>query len=190
MRVSTKITASSGLFVLLIAGVLAYNLSLVRSLARFHSDFSSVSFRAALLALELIGLTEELKVNAEKFHVTSDSAYGGLWDTHREELANKLAELSALDHPPPEDRQVALLARSWAAFRDSRSFLLETPAPPIAEEATNEVPDPSSARAAALLQERLQHLSNLERGGACRPPELPTGDHPRRAARSGQARRS
>lgn len=165
MRVSTKITASSGLFVLLIAGVLTYNLSLVRSLARVHSDSSSVSFRAALLALELIGLTEELEESAKKFHVAWDvTTYSGVWNTHRDELSRKLDELAALDHSPPVDRTAALLDRSWAAFRASRAFRLEPPALPDSGEPSDSEVDPTSDVGSALLEERLQHLSNLERG--------------------------
>ncbi len=164
MRVSTKITASSGLFVLLIAGVLVYNLSLVRSLVRVHGEFSSINFRAALLALELIGLTEELKESAKKFHIAWDVAtYSGLWTQHREEFADRLAELTGLEHSPPGDRTAALLDRSWAAFSTSQVFHLEPPKPP-------NIDDPEIARAAfraagaALLEERLEHLSNLEQG--------------------------
>ena len=165
MRVSTKITASSSLFVLLIAGVLIYNQSLVRSLVRVHADFSSINFRAALLALELIGLTEELKDSGKKFHVAWDVAtYLGPWSENREKFGSKLAELTAIAHTPPSDRAAALLSQSWATFRASRAFHMEPPEPPAATGSTElELARESIAAAdALLLAERLQHLANLE----------------------------
>jgi len=124
MSISSKITASSALFVLLLAGVLLYHLALVRSLVRVNQGFSNVNFRAATLSLTVKPIVEELGDAARKFRVTRDDAYAGQLLGLEMDLTALLDELQEVAQAPPEDRPVALLAQSWGAAQASSAYRL------------------------------------------------------------------
>ncbi len=124
MSISSKITASSALFVLLLAGVLLYHLALVRSLVRVNQGFSDVNFRAATLSLTVKPIVEELGDAARKFRVTRDDAYAGQLLGLEMALTVLVDELQEVAQAPPEDRPVALLAQSWGAAQASSAYRL------------------------------------------------------------------
>ncbi|MEM7584371.1 MAG: HAMP domain-containing sensor histidine kinase [Acidobacteriota bacterium] len=118
MKVSTKITASFALFFMLFAGVLAYQLSLIRSLVAVNRDLSAVNFQAALLTRELIGLVDELWEHTLKYQATKDDIYATPWLETVAEIDDCLAQLQALEHEPKEERAVALLVQTWSVIRE------------------------------------------------------------------------
>ncbi len=119
MRVSTKITAAFALFFLLFAGVLAYQLSLIKSLVAINRDLTSINFQATKLSRSLIQLVGELWENTRKYNATKDDIYATLWSEASDKFDARLAELSALETDPREERAVALLAQTWSVVRGS-----------------------------------------------------------------------
>ena len=124
MSISGKITASSALFVLLLAGVLLYHLTLVRALVEVNKGFSNIKFRAATLALTIGPVIDELAGAARKYRVTRDAAYGERLLDLESHLTGLLRELQDVAEEPPEDRPAALLARSWNSVQASSAYRL------------------------------------------------------------------
>ncbi|MCP3960946.1 MAG: HAMP domain-containing protein [bacterium] len=165
MRISHKIAASSGLFVLLLAGVLLYQLSLVRKLVAIHRDSSSINFPVAILALELNPLVEELEEAVRKYALTRDVDYAAKWAELDWQLEARIAELGSLELEPPEDRAAAMVIQGWATFRAGAHWLDLQVQPPtqvwIGGHESAGADACAAEGAAARLSERLAPLRAL-----------------------------
>lgn len=137
MSISAKITASSALFVVLLAGVLLYHLALVRSLVKDSREFSVDNFRAATRALELRQIVAELGESARKLRVTQDAGYEVRLADLEGDLTRRLETLKTLARPP-QDQTVALLGQSWAKVKASSAYRLVRDETPVGEEAAGE----------------------------------------------------
>ena len=75
MTVAGKIATGFGVMMVLLVGVLAYDLALVRRLASANQSLSEINFRATMTALEMSRLLNQLDEFTRKLIVTRDAAY-------------------------------------------------------------------------------------------------------------------
>ena len=74
MKVAGKIAIGSGVAVVFLLAILAWDLALVERLARSHQEFSLISFRASSLALEQSRVLNQIEEFTRKYGVTGDPA--------------------------------------------------------------------------------------------------------------------
>ncbi|MEM7354103.1 MAG: HAMP domain-containing protein, partial [Acidobacteriota bacterium] len=161
MRISTKVTASSALFVLLLGGVLYYHLTSIGSQVVDHSQASALNFEAATLALELVRLVRDQGEMVRKFRVTKDADYGTRWAEIEAELTAGLEELKQLDLAPPSDRQAALVLQTWSEMRSHAAYRLVQAMATAAEHNRN-AEDPAVDEASRDIPDSVEALANLE----------------------------
>ncbi len=160
MKISTRITASFALFFMLFAGVLAYQLSLIKSLVAVNREFSTVNFQAASLTRRLIQLVDELWENARKYGATKDDIYATLWSDAAAEFDTRLEELKTLESDPREERAVALLVQTWSTVREN-PILQEGPPLAAAERVSEQERLRIEEAEEAVLEARRRQLSAL-----------------------------
>lgn len=135
MSVAGKIALGSGVAIVLLVGVLVWDLSVVNRLADSHEELSRVNFRAAGIALDQVRLLDQLDEFTRKYQVTKDPAYRDRLGLLRIEFAGRLREMTALDLPRSVRSAVATLAAGWDEYwREAMAF---AGTESLAEEALN-----------------------------------------------------
>lgn len=115
MKVSTRLAAGSGLFLLFLVALLAYHLILVNRLAGLARGLARSSLAAASLSLQQTNDLDEAERTLRKFRLTRDPDYAA----HTADLARLIGErqsqLDALALSPGEERAVAAASARWRA---------------------------------------------------------------------------
>lgn len=117
MRVASRVALGSGVAVVLLLAVLAWDLSLVDRLAGEHQELSQIDFRASNVALQQAKVLTQIDEFTRKLYVTGDSAYADRLAELRTRFAQHLAELAALDLSPEVREEVQELAQRWESYR-------------------------------------------------------------------------
>ena len=113
MRITTKLALSSTLLIVLLLGVLTYDLSVVRRLATAQEELTAAEQRAVTISLEQRRLLARLDELTRKLFVTRDPDYAqGVLET-RSAFDNHLQELESLDLSADGATAVATLAEEW-----------------------------------------------------------------------------
>jgi signal transduction histidine kinase len=119
MRVSGRIATGTGIATVLLLGVLAWDLAIIRRLVEVAQELSQVSLRTSILALEQDRLLTRIDEFTRKYAVTGDEAYAERLSGLRLAFAVKLVELSGLRLSEEERREVGRLSRLWERYRRS-----------------------------------------------------------------------
>lgn len=116
MRVAGRIATGTGVAVVLLLVILAWDVALVDQLAEVNQSLSEVNFRASTSALEQARLLNQIDEFTRKFHVTQDPAYADRLSELRLEYADRVATLRSLALSPSVRAQVDLLVREWEKY--------------------------------------------------------------------------
>ena len=127
MRVASRVALGSGVAVILLLAVLAWDLSLVDRLAGEHQELSQIDFRASNIALQQAKLMNQVDEFTRKLYITGDSAYADRLAELRTLFAQHLAELSALDVSPEVRAEIQQLAQTWESYRRQLSRFPSVP---------------------------------------------------------------
>jgi len=123
MKVTGRIATGTGIAVVLLLGVLAWDLATIRRLAEVAQELSQVRFRTSILALEQDGLLNRIDEFTRKYSVTGDEAYDQRLRELHESFAGQLAEMSALRLSDEERTEVGRLSSLWAGYwRSATAF--------------------------------------------------------------------
>lgn len=128
MRVASRVALGSGVAVVLLLAVLAWDLYLVDRLAGEHQELSGIDFRASNITLQQAKLINQIDEFTRKLYVTGDAAYADRLAELRTRFAEHLAELSALDLSPEVRTEVQELAQTWESYRRQLSQFPSVPA--------------------------------------------------------------
>ena len=137
MTVAGRIATGFGLLMVLLLGVLAYDLAHVRQLAAASRNLSEINFRATMTALEITRLLNQLDEFTRKFIVTRDPAYAARLDELRDALERNLEALQSLELSESERATSDRLLELWAEYLEAAAFqpmLAGAPDPQIEEE--------------------------------------------------------
>lgn len=127
MKVASKVAVGSGILLLVLGAAMVYQLTLVRGLVGVHRELSTAKTRAAKIALDAIGVIEEMEESVRKLYVSRDRRYATKIDSLRRTFGDGLGELLLLRVSGEEEARLARLSAAWRAL----------PATPASEEATD-----------------------------------------------------
>ena len=119
MTVAGKIATGFGVMMVLLVGVLAYDLALVRRLASANQSLSEINFRATMTALEMSRLLNQLDEFTRKLIVTRDAAYAARLDELHAAFESHMEELQALDLSETERAATDRFAELWAEYSEA-----------------------------------------------------------------------
>lgn len=128
MKVTSRIATGTGIAVVLLMGVLVWDLATIRRLAAVAEELSQVRFRVSVLALEQDRLLNRIDEFTRKYSVTGDEAYDQRLRELQEAFAGRLAELSTLRLTEAERTEVGRLSSLWAGYWRSASAFQDSPA--------------------------------------------------------------
>ncbi|MEE8138807.1 MAG: ATP-binding protein [Thermoanaerobaculia bacterium] len=137
MTVAGRIVTGFGLLMVLLLGVLTYDLAQVRRLAAVNRDLSEINFRATMTTLEMSRLLNQLDEFTSKFVVTRDPAYAARLGELRAAFESHMEELRSLDLSENERAATERFLQLWAEYSEAAAFqpmLVGGPDPEIAEE--------------------------------------------------------
>ncbi len=116
MRVASRIATGTGVALLLLLIILAWDVALVDQLAEVNQSLSEVNFRASTTALKQSRLLNQVDEFTRKYYVTRDAAYGDRLSELRLQYAGRLSDLRSLALAPSVRAQVNLLVREWEGY--------------------------------------------------------------------------
>ena len=123
MKVTARLATGTGIAVVLLLGVLVWDLATIRRLATVAQELSQVRLRVSILALEEDRLLNRMDEFTRKYSVTEDEAYDQRLSELQEAFAGRLAELSSLRLSDEERQEVGRLSSLWAGYwRSARAF--------------------------------------------------------------------
>lgn len=161
MRIATKLWIGYGLLVLLLGGLLAHHISLVRDLVADQRRLAAISSRLAISSTEQSYWLERLEENAAKYEVTGDPGYAEQFVLVTERIRESLPRLDSVTAMSAAERQeVERLVRAWERFESS------LPAPLLPPGAVAEGPELAAAEigeAVAELRRRARRLTAASR---------------------------
>jgi signal transduction histidine kinase len=116
MRVATKVATGTGAILVLLIGVLLYQVSLLRALASANRTLGAVDIRAAMVSLELRRQLDRMEEYTRKYLVTRDPAYADMVGEARDAFAANLAQLKPLRVSGSGAAEVDRLDLQWSRF--------------------------------------------------------------------------
>lgn len=116
MRVASKVAVGTGSLLLVFAGAMVHQLTVVRGLAKAHREISTEKTQAAKIALDTIRRLKEMEESVEKLYVTRDRNYGKKIERLRREVAQGLATIGSFDLSGEEEAAFARLSEAWEAL--------------------------------------------------------------------------
>lgn len=120
MRIATKLWIGYGLLVLLLGGLLAHHLSLVRDLVADQRRLAAISSRLAVSSTEQSYWLERLEENAAKYEVTGDPGYAEQFALVTERIRESLPRLDSVTAMSVAEREeVERLLGTWERFESS-----------------------------------------------------------------------
>jgi len=124
MTVATRLSAGTGLVILLLLGALAYQMAQVRRLADIGRDLARTGLQASVLAQEQLDDLGELEQAARKAFVTRDADYARAVARLTAGAEKRQSELEALLVDPGALHQAALLADLLGPLSEEAQGLL------------------------------------------------------------------
>ncbi len=128
MRVTARLATGTGIAVILLLAVLAWDLATIRRLASVSQQLSQVEFRVSMLALEQDRLLNRMDEFVRKYSVTEDPAYEQRLGELQDAFAERLAELTVLRLSDEERREFGKLSSLWAGYWRSAVAFQDAPA--------------------------------------------------------------
>lgn len=121
MKIVTKVALGYGVLITLLLAVLVYQLAVISRTAQRSEDLSAISFRAGVLALQLLRDLDQIEEFTQKFFVTADPDYGEQVAAMREAFSQTLQELRPLRLSPGEAQGFERLEGNWKQFQEAAS---------------------------------------------------------------------
>jgi two-component system sensor histidine kinase GlrK len=125
MRVASKIGLGSAVLLVLLIGVLIYQVGLVRRTVFTGREVFANQLQSFELLVDQVRLLGEVDNSAQKLFALSEPAYAEKLTALQREVEAGLTRLRSLDLAEQERREAEQLARSWEEFW--RLLLLEAP---------------------------------------------------------------
>jgi two-component system sensor histidine kinase GlrK len=122
MRVASKVAVGSGVLLLVFAGAMVYQLTLVRSLVSANRDLSSAKSRAAKLAFDGIRILKEMEESFDKLEATEDEIYETKIESLRKRYADGLEALGSLGLSGEEAAHLSSLQVRWRTLPPTREM--------------------------------------------------------------------
>lgn len=117
MKIATKIIAGFGVLMVLMAGLVAYELYTIHRLQSVSRDLSGVNFRATLASLQLMRQRDLVEEYARKYFLAGDPQYRSALEEYQRQLENSLAEAAANVPARMEHGKVTRLSAEWQGFK-------------------------------------------------------------------------
>lgn len=115
MKVAARLGLGFGTLILLLVGILLYQLSVVHQAVQTNRELSAIISRLALTSTDQVGLLDRLQENASKYMVTLEPGYAERYEEAREAFDRTVHRLRALPLTGSEREEVARLAVLWDA---------------------------------------------------------------------------
>src|SRR5579863_6954213 len=107
MKIASKISSGYGILIALIVAVLTYQLSLFYQMQSINKNLSGITFRAAIVSLELLRDLDQVEEFTRKFYVTEgDPYYAAQMEEMRDAFSQGLQELQSLRLSSVERQEV------------------------------------------------------------------------------------
>jgi two-component system, NtrC family, sensor histidine kinase GlrK len=116
MSLAARIAVACLLLVALMAGLGAYQLTVLERLEAANEELGQIRYEATQLTLEIERRVEVLSEFTAKYFLLRDPAYEAELDRLRREVDEQLARLAALPLSPAEGREGATLGVRWGAY--------------------------------------------------------------------------
>ncbi len=113
MKVTTRLTLGSGAVLLLLFGVLAYQVYEVQYLANLGRSLARTGLEASRLSLQQVHDLDAFEQAARKLFVTNDPDYGKLARSLALDISDRQQALAALGLPAEEKARVTRMGRWW-----------------------------------------------------------------------------
>ncbi len=115
MKVVFRLGLGFGTLILLLVGILLYQLSVVHQAVQTNRELSAIISRLALTSTDQVGLLDRLQENASKYVVTLEPGYAARYEEAQEAFDRTVHRLRALPLTGAEREEVAELAVLWDA---------------------------------------------------------------------------
>ena len=114
MKISAKIATGYGVLILLLVAVFSYQVLQIHQMQAINQNLGGLSFRAALLSLQLLRDVDQVDEFTRKVFATGgDPDYATQVGQMQEGFAQSLRELDVLALSPEEEKEVDQLVRLW-----------------------------------------------------------------------------
>jgi two-component system sensor histidine kinase GlrK len=117
MTITTKIIAAFGILLALMIAILAYQVAMIYRLLTINNELSHLDVRAALVAVELLRLSDLVEENAQKYFLLKDPDYRARSMEFAEEFAVSLQEMPHFSHSAADQAEIDQLAVDWKKFQ-------------------------------------------------------------------------
>jgi signal transduction histidine kinase len=116
MKVATKLSASFGVLVVILAALLVYHVRTTQRVVAAHYELAEIASRLSTHSARQLGRLNEIEENASKFWVTRDAGYLLRFEESFHGFAAGLVELAGSPLSAEERAEVGRLQVQWAAF--------------------------------------------------------------------------
>ncbi|MBI4458752.1 MAG: HAMP domain-containing histidine kinase [Acidobacteria bacterium] len=116
MRIATKIAAGYGVLILLVLGVLTYQMILMGRVQSINQDLSRINLRASIISLQLLRDLDQVEEFTRKYYATADAGYSAQREEMRNGFSQDFQDLLSLPLSEREKQEIDRLSGLWNEF--------------------------------------------------------------------------
>ena len=123
MKITTRISFGFGLFIVVLLGLVAYQVFTISRMQSFNRTLSSINFQNALSCLQSMRDLDLVEEYTQKSFALADPEYWKLLQEYQKDFEKDLMELKGFANSGEEQMEILRLSKQWDAFSTNLAAL-------------------------------------------------------------------